>query len=564
MKRSSICFLTLMILCLPLRAENPKALNLSINGVTGTVLANVEKRLNELQHTRALEELNQDELRHQINQALQPYGYFKAEVIIRVTNNQNITINIIPGPQVYCSAVEVIIEGEGRNNPAILKAVNTFPLKPDSPLFTDVYNQGKQNIINSAENAGFLHGAFSKSEILINEQDNTAQITLIFNTGPLYYFGQVQFDPTNINPELLHRYVPFQTGQPYSTDQVLKFNDYLSNSGYFNSVLVKPDVTSEQEVPIKVHLQPVPKYSYSLGAGYGTDTGVRGRAGLYVVPVNRRGHKFNALAQGSFTQNALQAQYLIPGRNPVIDQYSITGNFSSLNYNTGYSNAFLLSLAQQHNIDHLKRSLSLNGLYESFHYSLQPSENQLLLYPKATITLSQTSNILFSPSGYNITFNGLGANKFTFSNLDFGQLSVDAKAAIRFDSLRLRLYGHTIQGITATSNINKLPLSLALLLGGTDNLKGYSFNSIGPGRIISYGGFEVQKEMKKNWYLIGFYDAGDVYNPSPKEFQYDVGAGLMWVSPIGPIKVGLAQPVNSWLQRTSSSPRLVISLGPDL
>lgn len=563
MKRS-ICFLILLILCMPLMAENTNALNLSINGVTGTVLANVEKRLNELQHTGALEGLDQDELRHQISQALQPYGYFKAKIRINVTNTQSITINIIPGPQIYCSSVEVIIEGEGQNNPAILKVVNELTLKPGTPLFTEVYNQAKQNIINSAENAGFLHGAFSKAEILINEQDNTAQITLIFNTGSLYYFGQVQFDPTNINPELLHRFVPFHQGQPYSTEQVLKLNDHLSNSGYFNSVLVKPEITDEKMIPIKVHLQPVPKYSYSLGAGYGTDTGVRGRAGLYVVPVNRRGHKFNALAQGSFTQNSLQAQYLIPGANPVIDQYSITGNFSSLNYNTGYSNAFLLSLAQQHNLEHLKRSLSLNGLYESFHYSLQSNENQVLLYPKASVTLSQTSNILFSPSGYNITFNGLGANKFTCSNLDFGQLSVDAKAAIRIDSLRLRLYGHTIQGITATSNINKLPLSLALLLGGTDNLKGYSFNSIGPGRIISYGGFEVQKEMKKNWYLIGFYDAGDVYNPTPKEFQYDVGAGLMWVSPIGPIKAGLAQPVNSKLQRTSSGPRLVISLGPDL
>ncbi len=152
----------------------------------------------------------------------------------------------------------------------------------------------------------------------------------------------------------------------------------------------------------------------------------------------------------------------------------------------------------------------------------------------------------------------------TLSNLNFGQISVDAKAALMIEPLGLRLYGHTIQGITATKDINALPLSLALLLGGTDNLKGFSFNSIGPGKIITYGGFEIQKETKKNWYLIGFYDAGDVYNPAAKNFQYDVGAGLMWVSPIGPIKIGLAQAVNGRLQRTSSNPRLVISMGPDL
>lgn len=74
---------------------------------------------------------------------------------------------------------------------------------------------------------------------------------------------------------------------------------------------------------------------------------------------------------------------------------------------------------------------------------------------------------------------------------------MDIKAAMRIEPLRLRLYGHAIQGVTAINNINQQPVSLALLLGGMDNLKAFGFNSIGPGRILSYGGFEIQKETKK-------------------------------------------------------------------
>src|SRR5205085_1553544 len=114
-------------------------------------------------------------------------------------------------------------------------------------------------------------------------------------------------------------------------------------------------------------------------------------------------------------------------------------------------------------------------------------------YPKATFSFSKTEALLFSPSGYNITLNGLAANKVALSTLNFAQASIDMKAAIRIESLRLRLYGHAIQGVTAVNNINQQPLSLALLLGGMDNLKAFSFNSIGPGRIISYAGFEIQK-----------------------------------------------------------------------
>ncbi|MCL9682514.1 autotransporter assembly complex protein TamA [Legionella maioricensis] len=558
-----VCLIIILV-CFPLIAANAKLLSLDINGVSGKVLANVEKRLNELQELKPLSEISPDELRNQIIKAIQPFGYFKADVALRIVSHQKISITIYPGPQIHISSLKVELTGEGSQNPILLKTVKQLPLHVGSPLFTELYNQAKQSLVNTAENLGYLHGTFQKAEILVDENKNTAAITLIFDTGPLYYFGQVQFDPTNIDPALLHRFVPFKEGQAYSTDQILKFNNYLSNSGYFSSVLVKPQISDVQSVPVLVHLQPVSKYTYTLGAGYGTDTGVRGRAGLNIIPVNRQGHKFNALAQGSFTQNALQAQYIVPGKNPVADQYSLTGNFSSLNYNSGYSNAFLLSLAQQHNVEHFKRVLSVNGLYESFHYSLQPNTEQFMLYPKAAFTFNNTTNPLFSPSGYSITLNGLGASHLTLSKISFAQTSIDAKAAFMIEPWRLRLYGHTIQGVTATSNINQLPLSLALLLGGTDNLKAFSLNSIGPGKIITYSGFEIQKEVKKNWFLVGFVDSGDVYNPVPRNIRYDAGGGLMWVSPIGPIKIGLAQAVTNRLQREGTNPRLVISMGPDL
>jgi translocation and assembly module TamA len=559
-----LLYLFLISICFPIFAENTNPASFTINGVNGKVLANVEKRLSSLEQLKPLYEISQNELYNQVIQAIQPFGFFHAQVNIDKVNNHKIVINIQPGPQIHITHLTIELKGEGLKNPLLLKTAQQLPLHEGDPLFTDIYTKAKQTLINSAENLGYLHGNFQKAEILIDENNNTARITLIFDTGPLFYFGQIQFDPTYIDPDLLHRFVPFKHGQPYSTDQILKFNNSLSDSGYFSSVLVKPQISEDKNVPVIVHLQPIPKYTYSLGAGYGTDTGVRGRAGLHVIPVNHRGHKFNALAQGSFTQNALQAQYVVPGQNPVVDQYSLTGNFSSLNYNTGYANALLLSLAQQHNTEHFKRVLSLNGLYESFYYSLQPNNKEFILYPKATFTFNKTKNLLFSPSGYNITFNGLGASQFTLSKISFAQMSVDAKAAFMIEPLGLRIYGHTIQGITATSNINQLPLSLALLLGGTDNLKAFSFNSIGPGRIITYGGLELQKETKKNWYLIGFVDSGDVYNPTPKNTHYDAGAGLMWVSPIGPIKVGLAQSVNNQLRREGTNPRLVISMGPDL
>ncbi|MBI2785346.1 MAG: BamA/TamA family outer membrane protein [Legionella longbeachae] len=559
-----LIYLILLITCFALFAKNNTVESIAVNGVSGKVEANVEKRLLELQKLKPLAEFSTEELQEQVIQAIQPFGYFKANVTIQRSNAQQLTVHIHPGPQVIISRLKIQIVGAGAQNLALLYAIKNVPLKKGIPLFTEQYEQSKQKLLDTAENQGYLHATFKKNEILIDEEKYTAEIALILDTGHRYYFGQIQFNPSYINPKLLHRFVPFHPGQVYSSDMVLQLNNDLSNSGYFSSVTVKPQITETPTVPIDIHTEATSKYSYTLGAGYGTDTGVRGRAALHVIPVNRQGHKFNLMAQGSFVQNALQAQYIIPGKNPVHDQYILSSNFSNLNYSAGYSNSLLTSFAQQHHIKDYQRTLSLNSLYEGFHYALQQDTKQFLLYPKATFTFSKTENLLFSPSGYNISINGLAANKNLLSTINFAQSSLDMKVAMRISPLRLRLYGHALQGFTSINNINQQPISLALLLGGTDNLKAFSFNSIGPGRIISYAGFEVQKETKKNWYLIGFYDAGSVYNPSPIKTLYDVGGGLMWVSPIGPIKVGLAQAINSQWQRDSNSPRLVISMGPDL
>ncbi|QMT59942.1 membrane protein [Legionella sp. PC997] len=559
-----LIYMILLIACFTLFAKSNNLASITIHGVAGKVEANVEKRLSELQKLKPLSQFSLEELKEQVIQAVQPFGYFKAEAILQRPNTQQLIISIHPGPQIIISKLKMEVIGEGSHNPILRDAIKNVPLKKGNPLFTEQYEQTKLKLLDSAETQGYMRAGFQKSEILIDEDNYTAEITIILDTGPLYYFGQIQFNPTYINPKLLHRFVPFHPGQVYSGDKILKLNNDLSNSGYFSSVLVKPQITENPTTPVQIYTEPVSKYSYTLGAGYGTDTGPRGRAALHVIPVNREGHKFNLMAQGSFVQNALQAQYVVPGKNPVNDQYTLTGNFSNLSYSAGYSNSFLISLAQQHRVTNYQRTLSVNTLYEGFHYALQQNTKQFLLYPKASLTFSKTQDLLFSPSGYNITLNALAANQALLSTINFAQASVDMKAAMRIEPIRLRLYGHAIQGATAINNINEQPLSLALLLGGADNLKAFSFNSIGPGRVISYAGFEIQKETKKNWYLVAFYDAGAVYNPSPLASYYDAGGGLMWVSPIGPIKVGLAQEINKRWQRNSSSPRLVISMGPDL
>ncbi|AHE66524.1 outer membrane protein [Legionella oakridgensis ATCC 33761 = DSM 21215] len=555
--------LLLLIGCV-LQLSASYAVNVEITGIKGSVLENVQYRLNELYENKPISQEPVEALKEQITKAMYPYGFFQPTITIYPAGKR-LQIYIIPGPQMRINSLNVRLQGEGADNAEIKQAMRDLPIKVGQPLLNHRYEEAKDMLSNAAEHQGYLHAFFEKSEILIDRQHYTADITLIFNTGPQYYFGQIRFDPTYISPELLHRYVPFKYGEPYSTDQILALETTLSASGYFKSVIVKPNIDSIRHVPVDVHLERVHRINYSLGIGYGTDTGPRGRAGLDIMPVNRSGHKFNAIAQGSFKENALLAQYIIPGQNPVTDKYSVTGSLSNLNYSSGYGNSLLLSVAKQHVKKNHQRMISLNALNERFNYTGEPKTTKSLLFPKAMFTWSQISDPLFSPSGYNITLTGLAASKAVLSEINVAQAFIDVKAAFTAEMIRTRFFFHAIQGFTLINNVDNLPLSLALLLGGAEDLKAYSYNSVGPGKILSFAGMEIQKETFKKWYLIGFVDGGDVYKPSLKDFKYDAGIGLMWVSPVGPIKVGIAQPINNHFNCIQGrNPKLVINMGPDL
>ena len=56
-----------------------------------------------------------------------------------------------------------------------------------------------------------------------------------------------------------------------------------------------------------------------------------------------------------------------------------------------------------------------------------------------------------------------------------------------------------------------------------------------------------------------------MYDPVVRETKYDAGVGVMWVSPVGPIKLELAQAINQQgLRIPEQGLKFVVNMGPDL
>jgi outer membrane protein insertion porin family len=117
-------------------------------------------------------------------------------------------------------------------------------------------------------------------------------------------------------------------------------------------------------------------------------------------------------------------------------------------------------------------------------------------------------------------------------------------------------YGHGIGG-------HAYPIFKNYYAGGIGSIRGYESSSLGvldPSTFDALGGSkrvignaELQfpfpgsgTDRSLRWFT--FVDGGQVYQENqkirPSEFRYSAGIGLSWISPVGPLKLSYAKPLN--------------------
>ncbi len=494
-------------------------------------------------------------LKEDILRALQPFGYFTPQ--IRITSNRAY-VNV--GLPVRIRLINLTINGPGRH------IYNSMPKKlpiVQGEVFVSAhYEEAKQQLLDAAEQRGYLKARIKKSEAIVNIDTHEAFIHIIFDTGPRYYFGAFRFKrKTTYSEEFLRRYIQVKSGTPFSTTELITINEHFNNSGFFSRVVVRPHIKNNVTVvPVDIILHPKKSQHYSIGLGFGTDTGARGRLGVQLYHLNPYGHTLNFLLLGSQRQSSLQAQYLIPGKDPLTQQYHISARAFQLDYPVGKSIGQLFYGGFIYNKKNARLTGSLNLLNEPTTYTNRDRIKISLLYPSLELRLRHVNDPLFSKKGYSLILAGSAARKGSMGKESFAQLTLNAKFALWSEATRTRFFIRGELGRMATDDLYQLPLSLQLLAGGAESIRGYQYQGIGPGKKKYVVSFEVQQEIIDDWFVTAFTDRGAVYDPAPRKHLYSIGGGLMWASPIGPIKVGIANPIAIDKSRI----KLIFSMGPDL
>jgi len=564
----------------PGHAEDDLTVTVIVEGLKGELLDNalafiglnefngkpapVESRVRWL-HQRAPEE---------IREALQPFGYYQPEITDSLELNGSEWVaryEVKKGPPLLIDNVDVQILGEGADDKAYQRRLKKMPFTKGQILLQPRYEDFKQDLQWVATERGYFDAKMTVSEIRVRLEDNRADIKLHFDTGKRYQFGQINFPDDAFAPEFLRRYLDFQSGDPYNAARLLSLQSDLVSSDYFNQVEVEAPLAQAEDytVPVDVRLSPRKANKYSFGLGYGTDTGVRGKASVEGRYLNRWGHHYRAELVASQIQYSLGGEYIIPGTDPRIDQYAFRASLAAVDSDNRTAETARIGFSKKKQYDSWLSVMSLGYLVERFSFDGDDDDQTTkLLIPSINLSRVSVKDRLFVTKGNRLELNLQGAYEGLLSDMSFVQAALRTKWIWPL-SVKGRLITRADVGSTWTSDFDRLPATLRFYAGGDNSVRGYSLDSIGPrdddgvvigGRNLLVGSLEYDYYFLEKWGVAAFVDTGDAFDTEVPDLKTGVGFGLRWLSPVGPVRVDLA----SGLDEPGDSVRFILSIGPDL
>lgn len=502
-----------------------------------------------------------------ISKALQPYGYFKVKVTSQLTHvgeNWYANYYIDLGPPLRITQLNIKIFGDAVNDPEFKKLLARFSLRQNDVFKAANYNKAKRDLFGLAQRRGYMAAKMQQSVIKIDLKKYTMVIILHFVSGPRYFFGPIIFSKTRFNKKFLSKFLTFKTGQYYSGGKLQKTQENFNGSDLFEHVTIEtlPKRAKNLQVPIIVNIIPHKSKRYTFGIGYGTDTGVRGSFGMDLYNFNQWGHYFNSIFTASMQKQAsFEVHYIIPGRNPITDRYDVAAATQAEDDQLGYSNVIKFGPAYTTIVYGWQQSIRLNTQFENWKLESQDEYNDSILFvPNITWSKRKTNDPVRPTRGYSVNVMAQGSVNNLISNISFGQIRTDAKFMYPvLKSTILVLRGSL--GFTTISDKykDKLPLSLWFAAGGAESVRGYAYKSIGPGTELAVVSGELRQKLFGNFYGAMFYDIGGVSNNLPSHYNQGAGIGLVWLSPVGAIRLSLAKPIDR-----SGKIRIQFSMGVEL
>lgn len=441
-----------------------------------------------------------------------------------------------------------------------------------------------------------------------NVEDRLVNVVYLVKQGPLVYFDEVRIaGNVKTRDKVIRRELEVAEEGRFSSGRVRESRNALLRTGFFKDVTVSTEkADTDDRINLLVKVEEAPTGAFSVGAGYSTASGFSFRTSLEERNLFGTGRRVSADLTLSSTDQDIVLGFVEPRildtRADVgFDVFHTTAEYSTwTNRRTGFATRVSAPLRYLRLpyfgrradiwrnddpdlepgfsvLDHLNGGIG----YTFFRSKVTDVENDapLSIEPGASTTSAvtprlsyDTRNHFFSPtagtrSALTVKLAGVGGDN-RFIRSDFS-VAWYYPILANFDwgkSFALMLGGRIGYGDSWTER--ELPLFERYFAGGINSVRGYEYRTLGPRECPrdepdcddpeAVGGSkqlilktELHFPIANQWGFRGsvFFDQGQAFGPaesySIEDLKRSVGLAMQWQSPIGPVRLSWAFPVNA-------------------
>lgn len=509
--------------------------------------------------------------------ALQAYGYYEAKIGIHFEPSgecHTAVIEVEPGRRMQVDRVELVLEGEAAADDMFNHRLRNLPLQEGKALNHGDYSTTKSRIESTAAELGYLDGRFIHSELKILMEPYIAEAVIHYDSGKRYLLGEIEVvqDPAVLREDLVERLLEAPEGDRYEAAQVVAIQDRLGGSGYFREVEARPQLSAPdgRSIPVKVNVKPSERHVFSAALGFATDVGVRSRLGYTNRRWNDRGHRLGGEARLSQVEQGLSANYQIPREHPADEWLRFSAGLRREDLDTFDTRVANLSVNESKRRPwRIMENRFINLTREDFEVGSEDNTVTFLI-PGVRWSRRVVDDELYPEQGLDLNLEVRGAAQALVSETSFLRTNLHAHY-LRTLPLEIRSFIRTDLGAMWVDEFRSLPPSERFFAGGDNSIRGYDFQDLGPvndvgdvigGRYLGIISLELEKYLTGNWGAAVFVDTGNAFG-GPGEntgLQTGVGLGLRWRSPVGPVRLDLAHPLDD----DNTLIRFHLRVGPDL
>jgi translocation and assembly module TamA len=483
-------------------------------------------------------------------------GYFTPVVrtdVKTVDDRKTVTVSVDPGPRTMVASVSLNFKGavttEDRTQENAARFA--FSVKEGDPFTESAWDDAKNAALKALRSRRYLGAKIERSQARVNPRTHIADLSVTFDSGPTFTFGDLDVSGVRRYPERIIRNVnPIHPGDIYDIARVNELQRQLQNTPYYASVAIDADndVAKPLETPIHLKVSEYPYNSVRYGVGYATDTGAHIQGAYSYLDTFGKAYPFTVSGRLDETQQYGQVQLAMPpGARGWVN--SVMASYTNTNVSDTRIYSARVGVQRSRSLQNIDTTYSIIFYDDRLTQNAPNPSNSRALVPAWSWVRRNVDDPLFPRQGNLIRAEVGFAVKGILTDQTFGRIYTNMLQYLPLGKRDLFVFRAELGGVFTSGPSNGVPASLLFRAGGSNSVRGYSYQSIGnnvqgsilPTKYLVTGSSEYQHWFTHDWGGAAFFDIGTATDTwSERVFEPGAGLGVRWRSPVGPVNIDVA------------------------